>query len=330
MKPFVCCCCVVCFFPFAVMAKDGAAEAQRLLRKMHNSAQNLSYSGVFVFQQDDHIITSRITHDVKEGIELEKLEVLDGRPREYFRRNDRVMSYQPDRKLLRDEKRQVQYMFPAVLAVEGTDLAEYYTFRLAQLARIAGVECRVVLVEPKDKYRYGYRFCAAIPSGLMLQAQVNNAKNHVLEQVAFTTLVIGAIDNNELKPTYPNTKDWKMMPDTVTVTVSSGWRVMSAPVGFKKIREIKRSIHLNPEEVELPSSLSRDRHQVNQLVFSDGLAAVSVFVEPFWQKHHAIGTLQQGATTILTRQQGDYWITVVGEVPPAAIQLIANSINYKP
>jgi sigma-E factor negative regulatory protein RseB len=64
------------------------------------------------------------------------------------------------------------------------------------------------------------------------------------------------------------------------------------------------------------------------MMFSDGLAAMSVFIEPY-SEGRTEGSLQQGAMTIMGKRQGEYWLTVVGEVPVSAIRQVMNSIELK-
>jgi sigma-E factor negative regulatory protein RseB len=160
----------------------------------------------------------------------------------------------------------------------------------------------------------------------MLLAQTTDLNNQVLEQIAFTSLMFGRIDDSDLKPSFSNTSDWKTMRGAVAVSTESGWAVKAMPAGFKKIREVRRLINSNVEGQ--PHKQQSDLHEVLQLVFSDGLATISVFVEPLSGEHHP-GVVQKGATTISGSQLGNFWITVVGEVPAAAIQLLSDSIEYK-
>ena len=311
--------------PFSSAYADESSDALALLQKMHLASQKNTYSGTFVLQQDNKIFSSSIAHRYDDGDEWEKVARLDGRAREYTRHNEDIVSYQPDSKSIRTEKRQQQDDFPAVLAFNGANLSEHYSFKLAEIARIAGNDCRVIIVEPKDALRFGYRFCAALQNNLMLQTQTTDLSNKVLEQISFSSVNFGAVDENLLKTSYQNTKDWKAVKGAVTVSTSSGWAVKKLPTGFKKIREVRRliSYHFEPN--------SKDKfafHEVLQLVFSDGLATVSVFIEPVNEdQHNAVN--QQGATTIFSRKQGDFWVTIVGEVPMTSIKLISDSIEYK-
>ena len=322
--------CALLFTAISATA-DEATEAQALLQKMHTASEKNNYIGTFVFQQaqDNQLMSSRITHSFSAGNENEKVERLDGRPHEYIRHNEDITSYQPDTKTLRHEKRQAQDIFPAVLAFNDANLAEHYRFKLAEVARVAGNECRMINVVPKDQLRYGYRLCAAVTSNLMLQAQTLDANNKVLEQIAFVSLTIGNVDENLIKPTYPNTKEWEVVRGTEAVSVTSGWVVKNMPDGFKKIREVRRLISPHTDAASTPAVAHKIKlHEVLQLVFSDGLATISVFVESTKTGNHH-GVSHQGATTFFGRQQGDYWITFVGEVPLAAIKLMSDSIEYK-
>jgi len=311
---------------------DESADVQALLQKIQIASKKMNYVGTFVFQENDQLVSSQIFHHYDVGDEEEKIEKLDGRRREYIRHNEDIVSYQPDTKTLRTEKRQAQDMFPAVLAFNGANLSDHYQFKLAEVARVAGVDCRMVIIEPKDTLRYGYRLCAAIPTNLMVLAQTTDLNKKVLEQIAFTSLTFGRVDEINLKTSFSDVTDWKTVRGAVAVSTESGWMVKVLPAGFKKIREVRRLLNMNAVNTNLPASSNKkatDLHEVLQMVFSDGLATISVFIEPI-NSVRQTGIIQKGATTISEFQLGKFGITVVGEVPVAAIKLLSDSIEYKP
>ena len=236
------------------------------------------------------------------------------------------MSYKPDIKIRRTEKRQAQDLFPALLAFNDINLSEQYELKLAEMARVAGINCRMLLIMPKDLYRFGYRLCAAVPSNLMVLAQTIDQNNLTLEQIAFTTLNFGHIDDASLKTSCTDVTDWKTVHGAVAVSTESGWKIRSLPPGFKKIREVRRLIHAN---IDSSMSNSSDLQEVLQMVFSDSLATISLFIEPLIGEHRP-GITQKGATSISGFVLGDFWITIVGEVPLATIKLLSDSIEYKP
>jgi sigma-E factor negative regulatory protein RseB len=105
----------------------------------------------------------------------------------------------------------------------------------------------------------------------------------------------------------------------------SAWMVRRLPSGFRKIREVRRQV--SDSSATVPGATTQ--REVSQIVYSDGLAAISVFIEPGSQSRTE-GFLQQGAMNIMGKRHGDFWLTIVGEVPSTAIRQVANSIEFKP
>ncbi|WP_211454634.1 MucB/RseB C-terminal domain-containing protein [Collimonas antrihumi] len=314
---------------------DGAAaanaadkqEAQTLLKKIQSAAQRLNYSGTFIYQQANQIRTSRITHMLDGRNEIEKLEILDGQPREYIRRNEDVTCYMPEIKTKIVERRVTQDGFPAILAALPADLTDYYNVKMGETGRVAGFDCQAVLLEPRDNMRYGYKLWAEKKSGLLLRAQTLNGKNEIIEQISFTQIAIGNIDHNQLKPSFGNTNSWHAESSVINPSNLNEWTVTGMPPGFKKVRELKRMVADAPAAKSAPGTPAT-RREVSQLIFSDGLVAISIFIEPGSQSRTE-GSLQQGALNIVGKRQGEYWLTIVGDVPPAAMRQVANSIELK-
>lgn len=312
-------------------------DAQAWLRKIHLAAQKLNYSGTFVYQQAAQIRTSRITHVLEGKDEREKLEILDGKPREFIRHNEEIVCFVPELKTLLVEKRITQDVFPAILAANPAELSEHYEIRKGETGRIAGYNVQSVTLDPKDNLRFGYRLWAEQNSGLLLRAQTLNDHGEVVEQVAFTQVSIGNIDRSKVKPSYTNTRGWKTERAALSQAALTGWSVKAIPAGFKKIREMKRMISDAPASAPSSSGTRPEdgtialpviKREISQIVYSDGLAAISVFIEPVSQSRTE-GSMQQGAMNITGKRQGDFWLTIVGEVPSAAIKQVANSIEYK-
>lgn len=307
---------------------DDKREVNGVLKKIQTSAQTLNYSGTFVYQQASQIRTSRITHVVDGKNELEKLEILDGQPREYLRKNNEVTCYLPESKTLQVEKNVTQEVFPALLSSNAQSLPESYAIKKTEFDRVAGIDCQTYQLDPRDGMRYGYRLCVEKNSGLLLRAQTVNTKNEVIEQIAFTQLSIGDVDKQRVNPSFQNTAQWQVENLTVQSNMHSGWIVKSLPAGFRKIREMKRLIPVSVNAKNSDGSALK-AHQVIQMIFSDGLAAISVFIEPD-SGNRTEGSLQQGAMTIMGKRHAEFWLTVVGEVPVSAIRQVMNSIEYKP
>lgn len=298
---------------YAQQAGEGAAW----LEKIASSARQLNYAGTFVYQHGGQVETSRITHFVDADGEHEKLEALDGNPREVIRNNDQVMCYFPEAKTVKVDKRSVARTFPALLPDQLKSVADNYEIKVGDQHRIAGRDCRGIALEPKDGLRYGHRFCADVMTGLLLKAKMLNEKKQVVEQFAFTQLTIGDSIAREMVESRFDAKNqgWKFDRTAVPEgSASTGWGISNSPSGFRKIVEMKRTIPGKPQPVA-------------HLVYSDGLAAVSVFVEPLADNaQFQSGVSQQGAINIYTRRQDNHMVTALGEAPAETVLRIGNSV----
>nr|WP_314863498.1 MucB/RseB C-terminal domain-containing protein [uncultured Undibacterium sp.] len=317
------------FFSSGIASAQSSEERDllKLLQTTQAAAKKTSYSGTFVYQQGNQIRTSKITHGFDGDVEVEKLEILEAKPREYIRRNGEVSCYLPDSKVIQVEKNLSQEEFPALLSENVNLLPESYYIKKAQMSRVAGVECQVLNLQPKDAMRYGFRLCVEKNAGLLLGVQTLNPRNEVIEQIAFTQISLGEVDKNRLKPSFTNVSQWKTENMTVQANVNSGWIVKNLPNGFKKTLETKRLIPISVNAASAEQGQPKS-HQVVQMMFSDGLSTISVFVEPN-TGNRTEGSLQQGAMTIMGKRSGDSWLTVVGEVPNAAIKQVMNSVQFK-
>jgi sigma-E factor negative regulatory protein RseB len=299
------------------LSQDGVA----LLKKMASASRRLNYSGTFVYQHAGQNETSRIVHFVNPaGGEFEKLETLDGPAREVIRTNDQVTCYLPDTKTVLIEKRSAR-RFPALLPEQLSGVADNYVVSVGGMDRVAGYDCRVVLLEPKDKLRYGHQFCAEAGSGLPLRARTLSEKNQLLEAFAFTELKIGgSFSRDQVKSRYAaRSKEWKVDHSALAITdvpADTGWTLTRQPTGFKKLTELKRSI-------------AGRAGMVSHIVYSDGLAAVSVFIEPLPKARPARSLSHQGAVNIYIRPIADHMVTVLGEAPAATVMQIANSLEFR-
>lgn len=301
-------------------------EAQRWLRKIPHAAQTLNYLGTFIYQQGSRSRTSRITHVVQGKNSLEKLEVLDGKPREYVRKNEEIVYYAPDEKAVLVEQRVMRDGFPAILAGNVSDLEAYYEVRLGGMSRMAGYDCQVLELEPRDKFRYGYRLWIEKSSGLLLQIQTV-AEGRVLEQIGFTQLALGNISPHLVRPSFADVSNWRVEKSKLQHVEVPDLSLGFLPPGFKKTAAVKRYLTQTGADTVGTGATSAAR-EVVQLVFSDGLAAISVFIEP--GSHSGTeGSIQQGAVNLIGKRLGDFWLTIVGEVPVAAVKQVANSVEFK-
>jgi sigma-E factor negative regulatory protein RseB len=294
-------------------------EALAWLQRIAQAARELNYRGTFVYQHGEQAETSRITHFVDRTGEYEKLETLDGPRREIFRNNTEILTFYADSRVVKRERRTARKAFPALLPDQLSVLTEFYQLRRGGQERIGGFDSQALILEPRDEYRYGHKLWAEVNTGLLLKARMFNEHNQVIEQFHFTELTINPpLTREAVRPAFAvPPAERRDAADAPAGPVDTGWVVRNQPAGFKKIMEMKRFKQSGNE-------------QVAHLVFSDGLAAVSVFIEPLPSiRKVPEGLSHQGAVNIYTRAMSDQLVTVLGETPPVTIMQIANSIGAK-
>jgi sigma-E factor negative regulatory protein RseB len=299
----------------AAHAESNNSDGIAWLQRMATAARQLSYSGIFTYRYGDYSESSKISHIADELGELEKLESLEGPVREIIRNKDEVWCYLPELKAVKIERAETRRFFPALIANPVQLFGESYRIKQLGKDRVAGRGCQVLALEPKDNMRYGYRLCAELESGLLLRANMLRGKDEILEQFAFNEIRIGPLIPRESLKSKFSGENWPH--HNPPVIEASGWTVQNLPVGFKKVMELKRTMANRPERVA-------------HLLYSDGLAAVSVFVEPrTGEPKQTSRPVQQGPVSFYTKQIASYNIIVLGEVPPGAVLQIANSVTQQ-
>ena len=296
---------------------QASAQALDLLNRIHQATRRLSYTGTFVYQQGSRSETSRIARIADAAGAIERLEVLDGVPREVVRTRDGVRCYLPDSQTVKVERASVQRDFPAILPEQVNDLTQHYAITRGENARIAGFDCESIVLSSRDELRYGYVLWADVHTGMLLRARTVNAKGDTVEQFTFTQLQIGPVARDKVKSRHV-TKNWRIEDSAASPAnlAQAGWTVRAELPGFRKIGEVRRK---------------RESVLVGQIVYSDGLAAVSVFIEPLAEGRAAVrtGLSNVGATHIYTREVANHLVTVVGETPAASVRRIADRVEYK-
>ena len=297
-----------------------AQDSIQLLQKISAAAHQLNYQGTFIFQRDAEIESTRIYHLVDQGVEREKLVRLDGPAREIICNGNEMQFYYPDEaSMLKEQHAVARRGFPALLPDQIQTLSENYRLEEEGTERLAGYEGRLLLLTPRDGFRYGHKLWIDSATDLLLKAAMVSDDNRVVEQFAFTYVKIGGrIDRDLLKPTLP-VKAQAQLSDQPAGgdSIQSGWGVSRLPPGFRKIAEMKR--------------LFKGRaYPVTHLVYSDGIVAVSVFIEPIPPGARPIhGVASQGPVNLYVHPDNQYQITVVGETPVVTVRQIGDSVVFR-
>ena len=316
--------------PSPATANAGADDTPTLsvvdwIKRMHGAARKHSYVGTFVVSvAAGNLSSARIWHACEGDLQIERVDLLSGPPRTTFRRNEQVLTFLPDQRLIKVEKRENSELFPNLLGVPDSAIADFYTVKVVGKGRVAGFDTDVIQLMPRDTLRFGYRVWTEKRSGLLTKLQTVDSDGKVVEQSAFSELQLDApIKVQALSQMMGSTAGYRMEKTRAerTTALAEGWSLKDPVPGFKPISCHRRVL-----------GGAAGAESMLQWTFSDGLATVSLFLEPFDAKREAQeGLLSLGATNTLTRRlaspSGDWWVTAVGEVPTRTLEVFAQNLT---
>jgi sigma-E factor negative regulatory protein RseB len=305
-----------------------AEEPTKWLERMNQALTTRNYDGTFSHWQGGKVEMLRIIHRVQDGAVAERLVSLDGSGREFIRRGPDLACYLPDKKTVLVERRPADESllggFPAV----NQQTANFYDIQEVARTRLNRRDTRVITVAPKDEFRYGYRLWIDETTAMPLKTQLCDGHGKVIEQIVFASLTLATrIPDSAFKPDVSTEGfQWlrnesppaKESPENASLV----WNALKLPPGFKMAA---RSAQMMPGSTD----------PVSHLVFSDGLASVSVFVEMDTkttnespeEEEAAEESSRVGSSSVYSTVMGGRKVTAVGEVPPATVRSIASSFS---
>ena len=288
------------------------------LSRVHDATRMRNFTGTLVVSAGGLLGSSRIWHACDGEQQMEKVEVLTGAPRTIVRRNSEVITFAPEARIARKETRESLGIMPELLRTHEGRIADHYRLKAVSMDRVAGHSADLLHIEARDHLRYGYKVWAEKKTGLLLKLQTLDAQQQVKEQVAFTELQLDAnVSMEHLKLQMNQTEGYQIesVKQQKTSALAQGWRLRQPVPGF-----VELACHI-------PVGAFKEAKPM-QWVLSDGLASVSLFLEPFDSKRHGYGGVSaSGATHVLARQMGAYWLTAMGEVPVATLEAFAASLE---
>ena len=309
---------------------EGSASPHQVrnwLTRIHEAANHSNFQGTFVVSGGGAVASARIAHFCEGNNQFERIESLDGQARHVLRHNDLVQTVWPGKRVALVEQRDLLASFPALLQTGDDRITEFYDVYKQDADRVAGHEANVLWVKPKDAHRYGYRLWSDKGSGLLLRADVLGERSEVLETSAFSDVAIGVRSQpDSVLHAMKKLDGYRVFRPVLAPTSldAEGWTLREGVPGFRQMSCVNRP--LDGGAADKDTNVSR----VLQAIFSDGLTHVSVFIEPFNASRHTRAMhVAVGATQTLTQRQGEWWVTVVGDVPPGTLRMFANGLERK-
>jgi sigma-E factor negative regulatory protein RseB len=304
-----------------VSAPVFADPAMDWVQKMSDAMRNLNYRGDFVYMHENQLESMQISHYRDEHGEKERLVSLNGEAREVIRDNQNLTCIWPSsRKIVVDQSRNNSYS-PIFIPEDIARLEKFYQMKLLGKDRVANMSAVVVHIDPKDQFRYGMKFWINEQNGLMMKSSLINENGEVVEQVMFTSLKLFDGEEKLVIDTMPPIDETYTMvryhsgDSSKSFAADKAWQLDNTPGGFWRESVFKRKI---------PGT----EHFVQQMIYTDGLASLSVFIERQTIETEG-GSSSMGAVNAFIRILNNHSVTAIGEVPAITVKLVAESVSYR-
>ena len=309
------------FFLFSsfISVSHSSDDPWLIIEKAAKATKFLNYKGVFRSQHNKKIKSIEITHATNNEQEFVRMNVLDGSPGEVLSQGKTTYVYNTIEDNVIIQKRKKQRLFPAIFPSNVETLRDFYRLSIGKTERIAGRLSQLIVLSPIDDFRYFHYFWLDRKSFLPLKMLVIDKNENIIEQASFTQ--INMISNKNLdwfKPDVDPSKNY-IFDDKIVgqgIVINRFWDIKKFPPGFKEVAFItKRMPGLN--------ILS------HQLVFSDGLSYLSLFIKPISRgQKPKIGHVKVGTNNVCARYQDGYQIMAVGSVPITTCNKFSESIEF--
>jgi sigma-E factor negative regulatory protein RseB len=313
---------VLQLIPFAV-ADDTAAEVRIWLDRMGRAVETLNYHGTLVHWRDGQVDTLRIIHRADENGIRERIYSLDGPPREILRDGDQVRCLLAGDQPLVVQSQLTARLMPNLPVSRLGSLESAYSMAMGDRERVAGMMTQMVEIKPLDEFRYGHRLWLEERTGMLLRSALMDHRGRALQQLSFVSIELGVpISDAELEPSISqHVAQETNLPGALLSSRSAdprraSWVPPRVPDHFKLAKVGRGSGH--------------DGSDFEHLVFSDGLASFSVYVEAGKAGYSGGRVESMGPVHVYTGLQDGRQITVVGEVPLETVQYIGRSMRRMP
>lgn len=296
------------------------AAAKEWLERMIKATQTLNYKGDFVYVRGGHLESMHIIHKGGADGQRQRMYALSGAPREVIVSENHVISLLLNQPAASVGAGYQRSPFPIMLPQELDELEANYRFKMFGSDRVAGKDTQVIAIKPRDEWRFGYRLWLEQETGLVLRSALLDQAGHPLEQLMFTDIQFKPdIDDDLLLPSIAIDQDnvsAQTKPTKEKIT-RSHWKLAELPAGFKQVMH-SRFVGNGGAP-----------HATEHMVLTDGLATVSVFLEPLAGSKPVLkGDTQLGAMHAFGKVIEGHQALVIGEVPQQTVEMIASSLEY--
>ena len=301
----------------AISANAQSVTPNEWLERMSSAVTTLDFEGTVIRRRDGQSSAMKVTRRIVDGVVQEKLVSQEGNGLEIVRNGTEVYCILPDKRSVLVEQWDDGLTLFSTLPSSQLEFGSEYDLLLVREERVAGRRAMLLAVRPHDGYRYGHKVWLDRETAFPLRTELVGGDGALLEQLKFADIDLDAdISADALKPSF-DLQEFTWYPESTradAATIDSNWRSDDLPAGFRLV---------SASEDALEGSDSPVVH----LMYSDGLASVSVFVAEPGDDQNLPGGLLGGPSNMHSVESDGYLVTAMGEVPPATVRRIAVSMR---
>jgi sigma-E factor negative regulatory protein RseB len=294
----------------ALAADDAASWFER----MRDAMQKQDFEGRFVYQVGQQLESMYVVHRLSGDAELERLVSLSGDSREVIRGDRAVACLQPGGRPVSvlEGARNAAGELSGIIPMQR--IREHYRFQLDGVHRVAGRQAQLLEVIPRDNLRYGYRLFLDQETGLPLRSIMLDQHGKPISQMLFVDLKTG--------------KDVTAIERDISALQQTDSAQITVPAGIASPDHAAWGFEGLPEGFQLVSVREEAAKHRQHLIFSDGIAVLSLYVEPE-DGDPMSGYSQMGTTRIYAEPRLGMQITAVGEVPDATLRKTVQALQQR-
>ena len=305
----------------ALLASAASAAArdrtspEEWLQRMSAAVATTDYEGTVIRRHNGETRALKVVHKVVDGVVNERVVTQEGKGLEIIRVGNRVQCILPDSKSVLVEEWSDQNTLFSTLPRSEIRFGGVYDLSIVREERVAGRPAVLLAIRPHDVYRFGHRLWLDRETAFPLRTEVIGNDGRLIEELKFADIDLeSSVPAEALTPSISlDSFTWYTEPQRPRAEVETDWVCDDLPSGFRVI---------STRTEQLPGAAE----PVTHIVYGDGLATVSVFVDGKPEQEIARRS-SLGVSNSYSIERDGYQITAVGEVPSITVQRIASSMR---
>lgn len=303
----------------ALPAMGQSHQPNEWLERMADVVTTMDFEGTVTQRSNGQNRALKVVRKIVDGVVHEKLITQEGNGLVIIRQGNEVHCILPDKKSVLIEFWNGDSTLFSALPGSELQFGSEYDLSIVREDRVAGRRAIVLAVRPHDGYRYGHRIWLDRETAFPLRTELVGGDGALLEQVKFVDISLNSDISPQMLESSFDLDGFTWYPEPAkaeTTDIQTSWNSNDLPPGF-------RAVSVTDER--FPGR----EFAVTHILYSDGLANVSVFIADKGEEDVPERGLVGESANSHSVEKGDFMITAIGEVPAATVRRVALSMEQR-